>query len=464
MSTTTTTTTTPRTLLSLPSELVEQILDNVPPSTLPAVRQTCKTLASLSATSFGSKVLAQVSVVMAREALEGVVSLLSHEVFGTFVQRLVFSAARVEERVTLLMAEIRERGLNRREARECIEAYDGAAVEQLRFVQSGVAAALLSEIFGILQARGQEVEIGVYGSPGGYGFAAAFGQLQLGTWYYRPGSTLQMLLGATMSARLPPNNIAIELDDWNTGSGGDNWRFAALVSRLATAGLQGRINGGLRLSLVIGGKQLVLNTNTHSITLYTSPSAHAKQLFENFTLGFLIRHLFLPGVHRFSLCNLNITWDDLNALMAIRGNNIADLEISDVEIIHDVVQKPLLPELLKQYLPFEKVLLEDIGCSVAVPEMEYDADDDDADDEEDIIAPPNSPDQDFIAEDPDDDIPIPAANLLISGKHEFTGRPAVLAGLDDMIAARVQAEKEDDERLLASLTLQLALQIYDAED
>ncbi|THX99158.1 hypothetical protein D6D03_07421 [Aureobasidium pullulans] len=353
------------------------------------------------------------------------------------------------------MAEIRERGLNRREARECIEAYDGAAVEQLRFVQSGVAAALLSEIFGILQARGQEVEIGVYGSPGGYGFAAAFGQLQLGAWYYRPGSTLQMLLGATMSARLPPNNIAIELDDWNTGS--------ALVSRLATAGLQGRIDGGLRLSLVIGGKQLVLNTNTHSITLYTSPSAHATQLFENYTLGFLIRHLFLPGVHRFSLCNLKITWDDLNALMAIRGNNIADLEISHVEIIHDVVQKPLLPELLKQYLPFEKVLLEDIGCSVAVPEMEYDADDD-ADDEEDIIAPPNTPDQDFIAEDPDDDIPIPTANLLISGKHEFTGRPAVLAGLDDMIAARVQAEKEDDERLLASLALQLALQIYDAED
>ncbi|TIA50560.1 hypothetical protein D6C77_09187 [Aureobasidium pullulans] len=460
---TTTTTTTPRTLLSLPSELVEQILDNVPPSTLPAVRQTCKTLASLSATSFGSKVLAQVSVVMAREALEGVISLLSHEVFGTFVQRLVFSAARVEERVTLLMAEIRERGLNRREARECIEAYDGTAVEQLRFVQSGVAAALLSEIFGILQARGQEVEIGVYGSPGGYGFAAAFGQLQLGAWYYRPGSTLQMLLGATMSARLPPNNIAIELDDWNTGSCGDNWRFAALVSRLATAGLQGRIDGGLRLSLVIGGKQLVLNTNTHSITLYTSPSGHAKQLFENYTLGFLIRHLFLPGVQRFSLSNLNITWDDLNALMAIRGNDIADLEISDVEIIHDVVQKPLLPELLKQYLPFEKVLLEDIGCSVAVPEMEYDADDD-ADDEEDIIAPPNTPDQDFVAEDPDDDIPIPAANLLISGKHEFTGRPAVLAGLDDMIAARVQAEKEDDERLLASLALQLALQIYDAED
>ncbi|THY41417.1 hypothetical protein D6C97_09847, partial [Aureobasidium pullulans] len=432
-------------------------------STLPAVRQTCKTLASLSATSFGSKVLAQVSVVMAREALEGVISLLSHEVFGTFVQRLVFSAARVEERVTLLMAEIRERGLNRREARECIEAYDGAAVEQLRFVQSGVAAALLSEIFGILQARGQEVEIGVYDSPGGYGFAAAFGGLALGVWYYRPGSTMQMLLAASMSARFPPNNIAIELDDWNTGSGGDNWRFAALVSRLATAGLQGRINGGLRLSLVIGGKQLVLNTNTHSITLYTSPSAPAKQLFENYTLGFLIRHLFLPGVQRFSLSNLNITWDDLNALMAIRGNDIADLEISDVEIIHDVVQKPLLPELLKQYLPFEKVLLEDIGCSVAVPEMEYDADDD-ADDEEDIIAPPNTPDQDFIAEDPDDDIPIPAANLLISGKHEFTGRPAVLAGLDDMIAARVQAEKEDDERLLASLALQLALQIYDAED
>ena len=92
----TTTTTIPRTLLSLSSELVEQILDNVPPSTLPAVRQTCKTLASLSATSFGSKVLAQVSVVMAREALEGVISLLSHKVFGTFVQRLVFSAARVE--------------------------------------------------------------------------------------------------------------------------------------------------------------------------------------------------------------------------------------------------------------------------------------------------------------------------------------------------------------------------------
>ncbi|THZ25427.1 hypothetical protein D6C89_04373 [Aureobasidium pullulans] len=403
---TTTTTTTPRTLLSLPSELVEQILDNVPPSTLPAVRQTCKTLASLSATSFGSKVLAQVSVVMAREALEGVISLLSHEVFGTFVQRLVFSAARVEER-------------------------------------SGVAAALLSEIFGILQARGQEVEIGVYDSPGGYGFAAAFGGLALGVWYYRPGSTMQMLLAASMSARFPPNNIAIELEDWNTGSNGDNLRFAALVSRLATAGLQGRINGGLRLSLVIGGKRLVLNTNTHSITLYTSPSAHAKQLFENYTLGFLIRHLFLPGVHRFSLCNLNITWDDLNALMAIRGNNIADLEISDVEIIHHVVQKPLLPELLKQYLPFEKVLLEDIGCSVAVPEMEYDADDD-ADDEEDIIAPPNTPDQDFIAEDPDDDIPIPAANLLVSGKHEFTGRPAVLAGLDDMIAARVQAEKEDE--------------------
>jgi len=208
---------------------------------------------------------------------------------------------------------------------------------------------------------------------------------------------------------------------------------------------------------------MVLNTNAHSVSLCTSPSAHAKQLFENYTLGFLIRHLFLPGVHRFSLCNLNIIWDDLNALMAIRGNNIADLEISDVEIIRDVVQKPLLPELLKQYLPFEKVLLEDIGCSVAVPEMEYDADDD-ADDEEEIIAPPNSPDQDFIAQDPDDDIPIPAANLLISGKHEFTGRPAVLAGLDDMIAARVQAEKEDDERLLASLALQLALQIYDAED
>ncbi|THZ67099.1 hypothetical protein D6C85_07913 [Aureobasidium pullulans] len=51
----------------------------------------------------------------ATEALEGVVSLLSHEFFGTFV----------------------ERGSNRREARECIEGYDGAAVEQLRFLQSG---------------------------------------------------------------------------------------------------------------------------------------------------------------------------------------------------------------------------------------------------------------------------------------------------------------------------------------
>lgn len=56
---------------------------------------------------------------MAREALEGVISLLSHEVFGTFVQRLdFFFAARVEERVTLLMAEIRERGFNRREGLE----------------------------------------------------------------------------------------------------------------------------------------------------------------------------------------------------------------------------------------------------------------------------------------------------------------------------------------------------------
>ncbi|THZ05842.1 hypothetical protein D6C93_01768 [Aureobasidium pullulans] len=81
--------------------------------------------------------LVPVPATEATEALEGVVSLLSHEVFGTFVRRFVFSAARVEERVTLLMAEIRERGLNRREARECIEAYDGAAVEQLRFVQSG---------------------------------------------------------------------------------------------------------------------------------------------------------------------------------------------------------------------------------------------------------------------------------------------------------------------------------------
>ncbi|THW36293.1 hypothetical protein D6D21_08771 [Aureobasidium pullulans] len=50
----------------------------------------------------------------ATEALEGVVSLLSHEFFGTFV----------------------ERRSNRREARECIEGYDGAAVEQLRFLQS----------------------------------------------------------------------------------------------------------------------------------------------------------------------------------------------------------------------------------------------------------------------------------------------------------------------------------------
>ncbi|THW15655.1 hypothetical protein D6D23_08884 [Aureobasidium pullulans] len=77
------------------------------------------------------------SATEAAEALEGVVSLLSHEVFGTFVRRLVFSAARVEERVTLLIVEIRERGLNRREARECIEGYDGAAVEQLRLLQSG---------------------------------------------------------------------------------------------------------------------------------------------------------------------------------------------------------------------------------------------------------------------------------------------------------------------------------------
>ncbi|THY51039.1 hypothetical protein D6C98_05782 [Aureobasidium pullulans] len=44
---------------------------------------------------------------------------------------------RREERVTLLMAEIRERGLNRREARESIEGYDGAKVEKLRFVHSG---------------------------------------------------------------------------------------------------------------------------------------------------------------------------------------------------------------------------------------------------------------------------------------------------------------------------------------
>ncbi|KEQ79048.1 hypothetical protein M438DRAFT_350001 [Aureobasidium pullulans EXF-150] len=35
------------------------------------------------------------------------------------------------------MAEIRERRLNRREARECIEGYNDAAVEQLRFLQSG---------------------------------------------------------------------------------------------------------------------------------------------------------------------------------------------------------------------------------------------------------------------------------------------------------------------------------------
>ncbi|THW71832.1 hypothetical protein D6D19_07043 [Aureobasidium pullulans] len=44
---------------------------------------------------------------------------------------------RREERVTLLMAEIRERDLNRREARESIEGYDGAKVEKLRFVHSG---------------------------------------------------------------------------------------------------------------------------------------------------------------------------------------------------------------------------------------------------------------------------------------------------------------------------------------
>ncbi|THY05043.1 hypothetical protein D6D01_10047 [Aureobasidium pullulans] len=459
MTTTTTTTTTPHTLLSLPSELVEQILDNVSPSTLPAVRQTCKTLASLSANSFGSKVLAQVSVVMAREALEGVLSLLSHKVFGTFVQRLAFSAAKVEERVTLLMAEIRERGFSRREARECIEGYDAAAVEQLRFIQSGAAAALLSSIFGILQGRGQVVEVGVYASPGGYGFAAAFGGLELDAWYYRSGSTLQMLIAATMSARYPPNNMAIELDDWNNGSGGDNWCFAELVGRLATAGLAGRITGGLNFSLDIGGKQMLLNTNTHSVNLRTSPSAHARQLFENYTLGFLIRRLFLPGVHGFSLCNLKINWDDLKVLIELRGANIAELEIRDVEIIRDVVQKPLIPELLKQYLPFEKMVLEDIRCSVPVPEMEYDADDEE-DVVDDIIAPPNTPDQ----ENPNDDIPVPTTNLLISGTYFFTSRPAVLAGLDDMIAARKQAENEDDERLLASLTLQLALQIYDGED
>ncbi|TIA76873.1 hypothetical protein D6C76_05300 [Aureobasidium pullulans] len=62
--------------------------------------------------------LVPVPATEATEALEGVASLLSHEVFGTFVRRLVFSAARVEERVTLLMAEIRERGLNRRKAIE----------------------------------------------------------------------------------------------------------------------------------------------------------------------------------------------------------------------------------------------------------------------------------------------------------------------------------------------------------
>jgi len=70
----------------------------------------------------------------------------------------------------------------------------------------------------------------MYGSPSGYGFAATFGQLQLGAWYYRPGSTLQMLLGATMSARSPPHNIVIELDDWNICSGSDNWRFVELFS------------------------------------------------------------------------------------------------------------------------------------------------------------------------------------------------------------------------------------------
>lgn len=74
------------------------------------------------------------------------------------------------------------------------------------------------------------LELTMYGSPSGYGSAATFGGLQLGAWYYRPGSTIQMLLAATMSAPSPPNNIAIELDDWNVGSCSDNWRSAELVS------------------------------------------------------------------------------------------------------------------------------------------------------------------------------------------------------------------------------------------
>lgn len=177
-----------------------------------------------------------------------------------------------------------------------------------------------------------------------------------------------------------------------------------------------------------------------------------------YTLQFLVMRLFESGIEGLRLENIGIGWRDLVTLLEVRGNSIFEFEIRSLEIVCMQDEEVLSPEVLKSYLSFERMVLED--NSVTVPK----ADNDHAVGTDTARGKDTTADAGGEIVDETTTSSSPAI-MLIQGRYKWQGRPEVLKGLDTMIEKRKKAKRQEEERMItASQMALLGLTLAENED
>lgn len=220
-----------KTIVDLPPELLERVVQFTEPLALANMRLTCKTFCTLASRSFGEKQLANRRFMFSEESLQGLCELTAHPVFGRCVQSISFGTNRLHTDVQSIAQSILcESIFYDIDVQEEEKQYIAASSEQHRITASFHYHYLLQSFKNLrFYGRGNsKVTVGVFDDlleiddnkcfRTSYGSERLYGELTIHYWDRCLFETLNILIDSMEGANFIPFGLDLDLRECSNQS------------------------------------------------------------------------------------------------------------------------------------------------------------------------------------------------------------------------------------------------------
>jgi hypothetical protein len=210
--------------LTLPDELLTNIVDNVTSEDLPNFRLTCKTLANIAAKLFGEKRLAHRRFIFTDYSLKGLVDMTAHPVFGPCIKSIMFGTDRLTNQLEVLMASLKSKKItDHTEAMRILQSYHERWVKLSKFTESPDLSRMLVTSLTNLSGYGTNVSLGIFNNDRrkryyrevltyGYGSSREFDDLPFAKFLTHNRLTLGTIRSACADANFHPEFFEFDLN------------------------------------------------------------------------------------------------------------------------------------------------------------------------------------------------------------------------------------------------------------